>query len=93
MKLKLNADLLKYGASALIVGAAACIIMPGLVGYLAGLWRLGVLIVVVIAIAAALGTISAKFIVARKLQAGTSLAASPEASEAKAEADQARPIS
>lgn len=44
-------EALKFTGGAIIVGAAVCIMLPDLVRYLAGLWRLGVLIVVVILLA------------------------------------------
>lgn len=51
MKVALNKETLKYAGGAIIVAAAVGIMMPDLVKYLAGLWRLGVMIAVVITLA------------------------------------------
>ena len=59
-------ELWKVIGGAVIIGAAACIMLPNLLGYLAGLWRLGVLIVVIIATACILGQIVGRAMLARQ---------------------------
>ena len=51
LKVSLNMEALKFAGGAIIVGAAVCIMLPDVVRYVAGLWRLGVLIVAVILLA------------------------------------------
>ncbi len=56
----------KIIGSAIIIGAAACIMLPGLLGYLAGLWRLAVLIGIIIATACIVGQIVGRAMLARQ---------------------------
>ncbi len=51
MKAGLNTDALKFAGGAIIIAAAAYIVMPDLVKYVLGLWRLAVLIVVILVVA------------------------------------------
>ena len=59
--MKITADQLKFAGGALIVGAAVCIMAPDLVNYIGGLWRLGIMIVVVILVAFLIANVTARF--------------------------------
>jgi hypothetical protein len=63
---KLNAETLKFAGGAVIVLAAACIMLPDLLNYIGGLWRLAVMIVVVIGIACLIGNITGRMQIAKR---------------------------
>ncbi|HEY9871093.1 MAG TPA: hypothetical protein V6D08_18145 [Candidatus Obscuribacterales bacterium] len=64
--MKPSAKTLKFVGGALIVGAAACIILPGLLGYLAGLWRLGLFVALALISAWAVSLLVARLTVSRQ---------------------------
>ena len=78
MKVSWNAEALKFAGGAIIVGAALCIMLPDLVRYLAGLWRLGVLVVAVIALAWALAMARIKLAGSAGAKIGPAAAAGDE---------------
>jgi hypothetical protein len=63
---KLNADTLKFAGGAVIIAAAACIMLPDVLNYIGGLWRLGVMIVVVLVLAWVLANITARIQISRR---------------------------
>ena len=66
MQLKMDREKLKFAGGALVIAGAAVIVMPGLFGYVAGLWRLGLWVLVAIATAWVLSFIWARFAVSRQ---------------------------
>jgi hypothetical protein len=63
---KLDADTLKFAGGAVIIAAAACIMLPDVLNYIGGLWRLGVMIVVVLFLAWLMANIVARIQLSRK---------------------------
>ena len=66
LKFNLNKEALKLAGSILIVGCAVLIMLPGLIGYLAGLWRLGVLICVILLSAWGLSVLLTRLAIAKQ---------------------------
>ena len=64
--MKVEAKTLKYAGGAVVVAAAALIILPGLVGYISGLWRLALFVAVALLSAWALSVLVARITVARQ---------------------------
>ena len=64
--MKVDAKTLKFAGAALIIGAAAIIILPGLLGYLSGLWRMAIFIAVALLSAWALSLLVARITVAKQ---------------------------
>ena len=64
--MKVDAKTLKFAGAALIIGAAAIIILPGLLGYLSGLWRMAIFIAVALLSAWALSFLVARITVAKQ---------------------------
>lgn len=66
MQVKPDKDKLKFAGGALVVGGAALIVLPGLFGYVAGLWRLAVWVGVALLFAWAISAVWARLSVSRQ---------------------------
>lgn len=65
MSARPQSEKLKFAAGAIIIAGAACIIMPGLLGYISGLWRLALWVGMALAAAFLVSVLWARLTVSR----------------------------